>query len=189
MSQEERDGRSKPGEGREVEIHYLNPPVYVGDSEEAYIWWSSGLVEDYANSFSPLVVKIAPQYPKAEVVRKLRDLANGFAIGLRRAAAEGKEDQLDPFDPRVLAQDEPEERARDDHKYALKGNNYSCEEECVRCRNLFQVGLDYVITTDNAYEFLCDDCARQEVPELLAVRSVVNDLAHLHAGHRIRGEV
>src|SRR5262245_23831338 len=75
------------------------------------------------------------------------------------------------------------------HKYALKGNNYACEEECVRCSKVFEVGVNYVITTDDAYQFLCDDCARQEVPELLAVRSVVNDLAHLHEGYRVRGEV
>jgi hypothetical protein len=75
-----RTGRSEPGRGRLVELHFLSPPMHVGDNPESYLWHQtgSGLAEDFADSSSPLVVKIDPYYSKREVVRKLRQLADSF---------------------------------------------------------------------------------------------------------------
>jgi hypothetical protein len=69
--------RSEPGQGRPVEVHHLQEPLHLSDAPGRLSWHSShDLQEDYADTDSPLVVKISPYYSRAEAARQLRTLAD-----------------------------------------------------------------------------------------------------------------
>jgi hypothetical protein len=54
----------------------------MGPDDDKLLWTQSGtLLEDYADTDSPLVVKVSPYYSRAEAAKRLRELAEGFEHG------------------------------------------------------------------------------------------------------------
>jgi hypothetical protein len=81
--------RSEPGKGRRVEIHFLHQPVHEGDSEQELVWRGPTVVEDYADTESPVTVKIRQGYPRGEAARRLRELIEDLEEELEFSLAFG----------------------------------------------------------------------------------------------------
>ena len=76
-----RGARSKPGEGRQVNLFWLWDDLGAAPDSEGGWTWGGSQGEDFADSVAPMTVKVDPSMNDVELVWRLRKLAREIEAG------------------------------------------------------------------------------------------------------------